>query len=158
MRRRALRPSFVVTFALGAAAIASGCSSKESGNGSGSISDGSIGDSSIGDSSIGDGGCPAALPTSQSCDLPSSESCDYGPCQPGCPVSPHVYAYCVDGGWVIPPACNPPSVNYCLEAGPGPGPDDAAPGVSDAGPDAYDGGPDVHDGGADGEGQDGGHD
>ena len=54
MRRRALRPAFVVTFALGATAIAGGCSSRDSGNGNGSIGDSSIGDGSIGDSSIGD--------------------------------------------------------------------------------------------------------
>ena len=54
MRRRALRPSFVVTFALGAAAIAGGCGSKDSGTGNGSLGDGSIDDGSIGDGTIGD--------------------------------------------------------------------------------------------------------
>jgi hypothetical protein len=53
MPRRALRRSFVVTFALGAAAIAGGCSSQDSGNGNGLIGDGSIGDGSTGDGSTG---------------------------------------------------------------------------------------------------------
>jgi hypothetical protein len=145
MRRRALRPSFVVTFALGAAAIASGCSSKDSGNGS--IGDGSIGDGSVGDSSIGDAGCPAELPTNGSpCD-PSSPPCYY---EAGtCWCSPLVgMATCTQQGWnVYSPLCNPPAP-----------PCDAGPDVDDAAPDVYDGGSAVHDGGSDGEGQDGGHD
>jgi hypothetical protein len=140
MSRRALRPSFVVTFALGAAAIA-GCSSSSKGNGS-------IGDSSIGDGAIGDGcgndpgdglpgepWCPAEQPcTGAPCDAQSWAMCGYGP---ACSASNLVeqVAVCLGGTWSVNPV-------YC---GNPPAP------VSDAGPD-------VHDGGPDGEGQDGGHD
>jgi hypothetical protein len=151
--RRALRPSFVVTFALSAASIAGGCSSKDSSHGNGSIGDGSIGESSIGDSSIGDdsigdGGCPAEQPTNGApCDLPSSARCFYdaGTCY-GQPVAR--LASCQQGTWSLGSfgPCNPPA-----------GYDAGNPNVYDAGPDC-EGGPDVHDGGPDGEGQDGGHD
>jgi len=142
MRRRALRPSFVVTFALGAAALASGCGGKDSGNG----------DSSIGDSSIGDGGCPADVPWGQiPCDLPPSVTCNnYGICMyTGVPI---YTAVCQQGVWSVSEigACNPP---------PPPLPTyDAGPDVDDAAPDVPDAGSDVYEGGPDGEGQDGGHD
>jgi hypothetical protein len=133
MPRRALRPSFVVTFALGAvAAIPCGCSTKESGGGN------------IVDGSIDDGGCPADLPTSgEPCNAPPSLSCSYAQCQPGCPVSPRVSAACYEGGWLT-FACNPPNTVYCQ-------PED------DAGPDANDAAPGAPSGGPDGEGQDGSH-
>jgi len=145
MPRRALRPSFVVTFALGATAIAGGCSSTDSSHGNGSIGDGSIGDTSI-----GDGGCPVGMPAQgDPCDLPSSTTCDYAVCQPGCPFSPSAYASCYDGGWLT-FFCNPPNASYCVP--------EAGPGVDDAAPDVSDAGADVLDGGTDSEGQDGGHD
>jgi hypothetical protein len=128
MRRRALRPSFVVTFALGAVAIAGGCGSKDSG--SGGNGDGSV-------------GCPAKEPAPNTpCDPPPAPTfCYYpnGTCN-GVPLSDT--AECVFGPgpagsartWIVGQSpCNPP-----------------AP-VNEAGPD-------VLDGGADGEGQDGGHD
>jgi hypothetical protein len=105
MRRRALRPSFVVTFALGAAAIAGGCSSN-SGNGfSGTL--------------INDGGCPAELPESGApCQLSQAGPCYYSSCET---------AAC-EGTWVLSPSgCNPPPP-------PTPPPfSDAAPDGSDAG-------------------------
>jgi hypothetical protein len=128
MRRSALRPSFVVTFAVGAAAIAGGCNSGSGGNGFGS-----------------DAGCPAEQPTSGApCEVPSSTSCGYEMCNGG----PAITAQCLQGAWSVQfLACNPPAPVY-----------EAGPDVDDAAPDVSDAGPDVHDGGSDGEGQDGGHD
>ena len=144
MPRRALRPSFVVTFALGAAGIASGCSSKGSGNRNVSIGDSAIGDSSIDDSSIGNGGCPTEQPVGGApCDLPSSITCPYP--ETTCPwnVGDNL-ASCQQGKWVVGASpCNPPS-----SSGSG----------SSSGSTIYEAGPDVSDAGADGEGQDGGQD
>jgi hypothetical protein len=132
MSRRVLRPSFVVTFALGAAAIASACGGKDSGNGG-----------------SGDAGCPALTPTQgDPCDLPSSGQCFYpdGTCF-GEPQQQ--LAVCQQGTWSVGSAwsCNPPA----------PVPE-AGPDVHDAASDVSDAGPDVVDGGPDGEGQDAGHD
>jgi hypothetical protein len=133
MPRRALRPSFVATFALGAAAMASGCGSK------GSANVGNV------DGSISDGGCPADVPTSGApCDVPSSVMCNY---QGGC----NYLATC-NGMWVVILGSGGCSMNP-------PAPmSEAGPDVYDAAPDVYEGGPDVHDGAPDGESQDGGHD
>jgi hypothetical protein len=129
MRRRALRPSFVVTFALGAAAMAGGCSSGVvTKNPPVPSPDGSSGDGSI----DGSAECPGQVPAQgASCDLPSSVSCTYGPCAD----APNQSAVCQQGTWnlLFPGGCNPPIP------------------ISDAGPD-------VSDAGADGAGQDGGHD
>jgi len=132
MRRRALRPSFVVTFALGAAAIAGGCG-KDSGAGpdGGGISSGS-------NPPAPSPGCPTNVPTEgELCSLPSSTSCTYGPCAD----APNQSAVCQQGRWslLFPGGCNPPV-------------------VYEAGPDVVDAAPDVSDAGSDGEGQDGGHD
>ncbi len=109
MRRRALRPSFVVTFVLGAAAIAGGCNS-------GSVTNNPPPPSPDGggDSSMGHGACPALEPVEgTSCALPSSASCDYGPCAD----APDQTATCQQGTWslLFPSGCNPPSP---IEAGP----------------------------------------
>ena len=114
MRRRALRPSFVVTLAFGAAAIAGGCNSGSGGNGFGS-----------------DAGCPTEQPTSGApCEVPSSTSCGYEMCNGG----PAITAQCQQGEWSVQfLACNPPApVN---EGGPGFG-------VYEGGPDVHDGGAD----------------
>lgn len=132
LRRRAPRAPFVVTFALGAAAVASACGGKGSGNG---------------DNGDGSVACPAEEPAAGSpCDLPSSTQCAYQTCL----GSPSAGVVCQGGNWVaFFGSCNPPA--QLPEAGPD---------ASDAGsgPDVFEAGPDVHDGGTDGEGQDGGHD
>lgn len=144
MPRRTLRPSFVVTFVLGASAIVGGCGSSESnGNPLPPSSDGG-GDTSIGDGSIGDAGCPVEQPPNGTpCDLPSSSTlgpraCDYDAC---------VAALCSNGTWELYNGCNPPA----------PVPD-AAPDVSDAGTDVHDAGSDALDASPDGEARDGGND
>jgi len=137
MRRRALRAPFVVTFALGAAAIASACGGKGSGNangGDGGNVDGNTGDGSDLDGSNVDGttgdasaSCPADPPMQGTpCDVPYA--CSYGGCSEG---SSALYAYCQQGIWSESyGACNPPP-------------------VLDAGPDVYDAAPDVDEGGHD---------
>jgi hypothetical protein len=85
MRRRALRPSFVVTFALGAAAIPGGCSNNDSGN----------------------GGCPAEVPVEGSpCDTSPSVTCPFDDFCPGSSAA------CQNGSWVVwsygGPCGNPP--------------------------------------------------
>lgn len=134
MRRRAPRASFVVTFALAATALASGCGDKAT-----------IFNNPPGPSNDGSAGCPAELPASGTpCDLPSSTSCTYGDCF----GSPNQTAVCQQGTWNAEfGSCNPPAPIY-----------EAGPDVYDAGPDVHDAAPDVLDGGPDGEGQDGGHD
>lgn len=98
MPGRAPRAPFVVTFALGAAAIASGCGGKASGNddsGDGGNADGNNGDVSA--------ACPAEEPASGPCDAPPSVQCVYGTCNGGA-------HYCVSGtcypqaGVCVPPA------------------------------------------------------
>ena len=108
MRRRALRPSFVVTFALGATALASAC------NG-GLVSSNAPVPSPDGGSG-GDAGCPAEPPAANApCDLPSSiGACNYGSCSGT--MGPTT-AYCQAGTWVLGAGgCNPPAPVY--EAGP----------------------------------------
>ena len=83
MPRRALRPSFVVTFALGAAAIPGGCNNQDSGKGS----------------------CPTEVPADGApCDLPPSMTCLFDLCSPSQVV-------CQNGRWVwnyVGPCGNPP--------------------------------------------------
>lgn len=134
MRRRALRLSFVVSVALGAAAMASGCSNKNP---------------------TAAPGCPGELPAQGArCDLPLSLVCGYATCAEDSQQT----AQCVRGTWNL-GSCNPSAPVY--EAGPDG--DDAGPHVNEAGPDvveagpAHDAGPDVRHGGPDGESEDAGH-
>jgi hypothetical protein len=176
MPRRALRPSFVVTFAaVGAAAIAGGCSSSTPNNIHGNPPpapyqfDGSIGDGAIGDGCGNDPGdglpgepwCPAEQPcTGAPCDAQPWAMCFYpqGPVCMGYPMGPAAgyTARCGQGQWMVSWSDNCEPLPPVPEAGPDA--DDAAPDVSDGAPDVSEGGPDVHDAGPDGEGQDGGHD
>ncbi len=137
MPRSALRAPFVVTFALSAATIASGCGGKDAGNasnGDGGSVEGGNGD--------GTAACPAKAPMNgEPCDTPMM--CTYDDCY----GSPSTYAECQAGRWFVSyGSCNPPAVY------------DASPPVDDAGPNVHDAGADGDDGGPDGEGQDGGHD
>jgi hypothetical protein len=125
MPRRALRPSFVVTLALGATAMAGGCGGNDSGNGpgpSGIVSSNPPGPSADGGDN-GDGGnveggngggglldgssvgCPAEPPaTGAPCNLPSSASCSYpsAPCN-GLPVN--YTLVCQQGTWIALHVC-----------------------------------------------------
>ncbi len=174
MARRALRPSFVVTFALGAVANACGCSGgsthgnpgldgsigdasiNDSPIGDDSIADGSIGDDSNDGASMGDGSTGDGSTADAPVDCGNYPPGDGSTGSPGCPAEqPPVGAPCCLPSWAQcsygGPYCTSSNVTVsCLSGTWSP--------VTCNNPPAPEAGPDASDGGADGHGQDGGPD